>query len=58
VETACPVIFLDAIICKVRDGGTVKNKAAHLAVGVDLDGKKEVLGIWVEHTEGPGSGCG
>ena len=47
-----PVIFLDAIICKVRDGGTVKNKAAHLAVGVDLDGKKEVLGIWVEHTEG------
>ena len=46
------MIFLDAIICKVRDGGTVKNKAAHLAVGVDLDGKKEVLGIWVEHTEG------
>jgi len=47
-----PVIFLDAIICKVRDAGTVKNKAAHLAVGVDMDGKKEVLGIWVEHTEG------
>jgi hypothetical protein len=42
----------NAIICKVRDAGTVKNKAAHLAVGVDMDGKKEVLGIWVEHTEG------
>jgi len=52
LEPVWPVIFLDAIVCKVRDGGTVKNKAAHLAVGVDLDGKKEVLGIWVEHTEG------
>jgi putative transposase len=52
LEPIWPVIFLDAIICKVRDAGTVKNKAAHLAVGVDLDGKKEVLGIWVEHTEG------
>jgi putative transposase len=30
----------------------VKNKAVHLAVGADLDGRKEVLGIWVEHTEG------
>jgi putative transposase len=46
------VVFLDAIVCKVRDGGTVRNKAAHLAVGVGVDGKKEVLGIWVEHTEG------
>ena len=52
LEPVWPVIFLDAIVCKVRDSGTVKNKAAHLAVGVDLDGKKEVLGIWVEHTEG------
>jgi putative transposase len=47
-----PVIFLDALVCKVRDGGSVRNKAAHLAVGVDLDGRKEVLGIWVETTEG------
>ena len=34
------MIFLDAIVCKVRDAGTVKNKAAHLAVGVDFDGKQ------------------
>jgi putative transposase len=47
-----PVVFLDALICKVRDSGSVKNKAAHLAVGVDVDGRKEVLGIWVETTEG------
>lgn len=52
LEPVWPVIFLDAIICKVRDQGSVKNKAAHLAVGVGIDGKKEVLGIWVEHTEG------
>jgi putative transposase len=52
LEPVWPVIFLDAIVCKVRDAGTVKNKASHLAVGVDTDGKKEVLGIWVEHTEG------
>jgi putative transposase len=52
LEPVWPVIFLDAIVCKVRDQGSVKNKAAHLAVGVGVDGKKEVLGIWVEHTEG------
>ncbi len=52
LDPVWPVIFHDAIVCKVRDAGTVKNKAAHLAVGVGADGKKEVLGIWVEHTEG------
>jgi putative transposase len=46
------VIFLDALVCKVRDGGSVKNKAAHLAVGVDCEGRKQVLGIWIETTEG------
>lgn len=52
LNTVYLVIFLEAIVCKVRDGGSVKNKAAHLAVGVDGDGKKEVLGIWVETTKG------
>ncbi|WP_129337766.1 IS256 family transposase [Cellulomonas endophytica] len=52
LDRVYPVIFLDAIICKVRTEGTVRNKAAHLAVGVDVEGRKEVLGIWVEHTEG------
>jgi putative transposase len=52
LDTVYPVIFLDAIVCKVRDNGTVRNKAAHLAVGVDVDGRKEVLGIWVETVEG------
>ena len=52
LDTVYPVIFLDAIVCKVRHEGSVRNKAAHLAVGVDADGRKEVLGIWVETAEG------
>jgi putative transposase len=52
LDSVYPVVFLDAIICKVRHEGTVRNKAAHLAVGVDVDGRKEILGIWVESTEG------
>jgi transposase-like protein len=46
------VIYLDALVVKVRDGAHVKNKAAHIAIGVDMDGIKHVLGIWVQATEG------
>lgn len=46
------MIYLDALIVKVRDGGHVRNKTAHLAVGVDMDGIKHVLGIWVQQAEG------
>lgn len=52
LESLYPVIYLDAIIVKIRDGGHVRNKAAHIAVGVDMDGIKHVLGIWVQVTEG------
>ena len=47
-----PIMYLDALVVKVRDGHQVRNKAAHIAVGVDLDGVKHVLGIWVQATEG------
>ena len=47
-----PVIYLDAIMIKVRDGAHVTNKAAYIAVGVDMDGIKHVLGIWVQASEG------
>jgi putative transposase len=47
-----PVMYLDALIVKVRDGGHVRNKAAHIAIGVDMDGIKHVLGIWLQQTEG------
>ena len=52
LDAIYPVIYLDAIMVKVRDGGHVRNKAAHLAVGVDIEGIKHVLGIWVQNTEG------
>ena len=52
LDALYPVIYLDAIVVKVRDGAHVRNKAAHIAVGVDMDGIKHVLGIWLQHTEG------
>lgn len=49
-----PVVFLDALMVKVRDNHVVHNKPAYLAVGIDTDGDKHVLGIWVpKATEGP-----
>jgi putative transposase len=47
-----PVIFLDAIVVKIRDGAHVVNKAAHIAIGVDMEGVKHVLGILVQQSEG------
>jgi putative transposase len=52
LEEIYPIVYLDALVVKVRDGHTVRNRAAHIAVGVDLDGVKHVLGIWVQATEG------
>lgn len=52
LDALYPVIYLDAIVVKVRDGTHVRNKAAHIAVGVDVDGVKHVLGIWLQHAEG------
>lgn len=44
------VVFLDAIVVKVRDNNVVQNKPAYLAVGIDADGEKHVLGIWLAKT--------
>ena len=52
LEAFYPVIYLDALVVKVRDGAHVGNKSAHIAIGVDLDGVKHVLGIWVQTHEG------
>jgi putative transposase len=52
LDSVYPVIYLDAIVCKVRHDGQVRNKAAHIAIGVDVDGRKHVLGIWIETAEG------
>ncbi|MFW5469523.1 IS256 family transposase [Knoellia sp. CPCC 206435] len=52
LEAFYPVIYLDALVVKVRDGAHVTNRSAHIAVGVDMDGVKHVLGIWVQASEG------
>jgi putative transposase len=52
LEEIYPILYLDAIMVKVRDGHQVRTKAAYLAVGVDCDGIKHVLGIWVQNSEG------
>ncbi len=47
-----PFVFLDALRVKIRSQGTVINKAVYLAIGVNMEGMKEVLGFWVAETEG------
>lgn len=51
VDDVYPVVYVDAIRVRVRDKGAVTMKAAHLVVGVDVDGRKHVLGIWMDDTE-------
>lgn len=52
LERVYPVIFFDALRVKIRDEGTVRNKAVYLALGVLRDGTREILGLWIEQTEG------
>jgi putative transposase len=52
LDPVYPVIFIDALVVKVRENNVVTNKAAHLIIGVDTDGIKHVLGIWVASAEG------
>jgi putative transposase len=52
LEAVYPIVYMDAIQFKVRDSGHVKNKAVYLAIGVTMEGLKEVLGLWIAQTEG------
>ncbi len=52
LEPFYPVVYIDALIAKVRDGSAVRNKAVNIAVGIDTGGAKHVLGIWVATAEG------
>jgi transposase-like protein len=52
LERMYPVIFFDALRVKIRDDGVVRNKAVYVALGVLPDGTREVLGLWIEQTEG------
>jgi putative transposase len=52
LDAVYPIVYLDCITVKVRAGGTVTGKSVFLAVGIDLDGQKELLGMWIAETEG------
>jgi putative transposase len=52
LEPLYPLVFFDALRVKIRDEGIVRNKAVYVALGVRPDGRKEILGLWIEQTEG------
>jgi putative transposase len=52
LEPIWPIVYLDALVIKVRDQGVVANRSAYLALGVGLEGTKQVLGLWLEANEG------
>jgi putative transposase len=52
LDACFPLVFFDAIRVKIRDEGFVRNKAVYIALGIQPDGSKEILGIWIEQTEG------
>lgn len=52
LDALYPVIFFDALRVKIRDEGLVRNKAVYVALALNNEGEKEVLGLWIEQTEG------
>ena len=52
LEDVYPVLFLDALVLKIRDGGSVGRRACYLAMAITMDGDREVLGIWFQANEG------
>jgi len=52
LDPCYPVVFFDALRVKIRDEGLVRNKAVYVALALDTDGHKHVLGLWIEQSEG------
>ena len=52
LDAVYPIVYLDCIHVKIRDTGAVRAKAAYLAIGINMNGEKEVLGLWIAQTEG------
>jgi putative transposase len=52
VDALYPILYLDALYVKIRENGHVQNRAVYLAMGVRMDGNKEVLGLWTSANEG------
>ena len=54
LDPVYPVVLFDCLRVKIRDEGVVRNKAVYLALGIERAGRKDVLGLWIEQTEGAG----
>jgi putative transposase len=52
LDDVYPVVFLDCLVLKIREGSSVQRRACYLALGVNLDGERDVLGMWFQETEG------
>jgi putative transposase len=52
LEDIYPVVFLDAPVLKIRDGGSVQRRACYLALGVTMNGSRDVLGMWFQESKG------
>ena len=52
LDALYPVVYLDCLVVRSRDSGAVQNKSVYLALGINTDGEKELLGLWMAQTEG------
>jgi putative transposase len=52
LEDVYPIVFLDCLVLKIREGGSVQRRACYLALGVNMEGERDVLGLWFQETEG------
>jgi putative transposase len=52
IDAVYPILYLDALYVKIRDAGHIQNRAIYVAIGVNLQGRKEVLGLWMGQAEG------
>ena len=52
LDAVYPILYLDALVLKIREAGQVRNKAIYVVIGVNMQGNKEVLGLWAGQAEG------
>jgi putative transposase len=52
LDAVYPILYLDALVVKIRDEGQVQNRAVYVAIGINMQGQKEVLGLWTSANEG------
>ncbi len=52
LDDVYPIVFLDCLVLKIREGGSVQRRACYLALGVNMEGERDVLGMWFQETEG------